>query len=77
MITGIFGMSIEYPGWTRSHWFFGWLLAGALLMTVLLFWLLGRRDYLSRGNGRSDRGCGAIDQTTQGVEGATRLRRTW
>lgn len=42
-----FGMSIAYPDWTRSQWFFGSLLAVTLAVTAFLLWFLRRPDYVA------------------------------
>ncbi len=50
VITGLFGMNVQYPAWTHAPWAL-WLLTGiTIAVTVFLFWYLKRNDYLPGGS---------------------------
>jgi magnesium transporter len=46
VITSLFGMTIDYPAWTKSPSLFGSLVITTVLVTGFLLWYLKRRDYL-------------------------------
>ena len=50
VITGLFGMTIDYPSWTKSPWIFALLVAVMFAVTVSLLWYLRRQDYLPGGS---------------------------
>jgi len=49
VITGLFGMNIDYPRWARSPSMFVLLVALTLAVTGFLLWYLKRGDYLPGG----------------------------
>jgi Mg2+ and Co2+ transporter CorA len=49
VITGLFGMNIEYPYWAKASWMFGLLLCLAAAVTGFLLWYLKRGDHLPGG----------------------------
>jgi magnesium transporter len=50
IVTGLFGMSINYPSWTKSPWIFAALVAMIFVITGSLLWYLQRHDYLPGGS---------------------------
>ncbi len=50
LITSLFGMSVEYPSWTRAPWAFGLLVGLSITVTGFLLWSLNRRDFLPGGS---------------------------
>lgn len=46
VITGILGMNVAYPAWTRAPWIFDSLVVITLALTIFLVWLLRRGAYL-------------------------------
>ena len=50
VITGIFGMNVSYPAWTRAPWALGALVGITIAITVFLLWYLRRNDYLPGGS---------------------------
>lgn len=50
VITGLFGMNIEYPSWTKSPFVFPVLLVLAAASTLFFLWYLRRGDFLPGGS---------------------------
>jgi magnesium transporter len=83
VITSIFGMNVAYPGWTRSSWIFGCLVALTIASSASLGWILGRRNDPSRTpppvttkgtDARAGESREAVKQTAQTVYAATQRR---
>ena len=50
VITALFGMSVDYPSWTKSQWVLPVVLAVIVAITGFLLWYLKRNDYLPGGS---------------------------
>jgi magnesium transporter len=50
VITGFFGMAIDYPAWTKGPWMFPFLGVLTAAVTIFLVLYLKRRDYLPGGS---------------------------
>jgi magnesium transporter len=49
VLTGAFGMNIEYPVWTKAHSMFAIIMIASLAVTLFLLWYLRREYYLPGG----------------------------